>query len=314
MENRGMKSGELESRAHRIAALGYDYAAQPNTFVESCNLCGSDDWVLITHLDRYGFQAPATTCRRCGLTQLNPRMTREAYGRFYTSIYRPLVSAYHGRLIDSVTIQIEQREYAERMGRFVESLLDRSDNPKMLDVGGSTGVVASYFAARFGLDALVIDPAPAEAAVATSLGIRTELGFVEEWNTDERFGLIGMFQTIDHLLDISRTLAQLRSIIDSRGKLVVDIVDFRAAYLRHWCVEEAIKIDHPFYLTEATAEAFFRRHGFEVVRSCYAADHLHIAYICRPCEPDPSYLPPRRDAGRMLREIRFVQNARRPLP
>ena len=39
-------------------------------------------------------------------------MTADAYGRFYDGIYRPLVSAFHGRLIDAATIQAEQREYA----------------------------------------------------------------------------------------------------------------------------------------------------------------------------------------------------------
>src|SRR6266571_6801964 len=99
-------------RRERIAALDYDYAAQPKQAQQACNLCGTSEFVILTHRDRYGYSAEAHACRHCGLVFLNPRMTAQAYGRFYNGIYRPLVSAFHGRLIDARTIQDEQREYA----------------------------------------------------------------------------------------------------------------------------------------------------------------------------------------------------------
>ena len=66
-------------RSARIVGLGYDYGAQPKEPVTACNLCGSTEFVVITHRDRYWYAAPAHACRRCGLVFLNPRMTAEAY-------------------------------------------------------------------------------------------------------------------------------------------------------------------------------------------------------------------------------------------
>ena len=80
-------------RRARIAGLGYDYAAQPREALTACNLCGSPQLVTITHRDRYGFPATASACARCGLEFLNPRMTADAYARFYDGVYRPLDSA-----------------------------------------------------------------------------------------------------------------------------------------------------------------------------------------------------------------------------
>jgi hypothetical protein len=91
-------------RRARIDALRYDYAAQPRDVLTSCNLCGETAFTVLTHRDRYGYPAEAHACRRCGLVFLNPRMTADAYGRFYDGVYRPLVSAFHGRLIDATTI------------------------------------------------------------------------------------------------------------------------------------------------------------------------------------------------------------------
>src|SRR5215510_15120694 len=91
-------------RAQRIAALGYDYPAQAKEEIVTCNLCGGFLFVVMAHRDRYGFPAEAHVCSSCGLVFLNPRMTPSAYASFYDGVYRPLVSAFHGRLIDAKTI------------------------------------------------------------------------------------------------------------------------------------------------------------------------------------------------------------------
>src|SRR5687767_14679381 len=79
---------------------------------DRCNLCGASAFTVLTHRDRYGFPVTASACDRCGLVFLDPVMTAAAYSRFYAGTYRPLVSAYHGRLIDAHTIQGEQWQYA----------------------------------------------------------------------------------------------------------------------------------------------------------------------------------------------------------
>jgi SAM-dependent methyltransferase len=301
------------SRDERIAALGYDYAAQPKAPLAPCNLCGSDRWTLLTHVDRYGFPAQAGACWTCGLTALKPTLTPEGYHHFYSGVYRPLVSAFHGRRIDAVTIQDEQKVYAADMARFCQPFLEERRGGAFLDVGGSTGIVAAALARRFDLRATVIDPAPLEVEQARALGIETITGLVEEWDPGTRkFPVIGMFQTIDHLMDVGATLRKLRQLVADDGVFVVDIVDFRAAYLRAWRVETAVKVDHVFSLTESTTEALLARAGFAPVRKSYSGDHLHIVYVCRPGQPDPTALPSASAVAAFFAEVRLVQNAPRP--
>ena len=300
-------------RRQRIQELGYDYAAQPRDLVMSCTLCGTNMLVTITHRDRYGFPAQASACARCGLVFLNPRMTAAAYGRFYDGVYRPLVSAFHGRLIDARTIQAEQREYAADRAEFARPFLSRRGLSTMLDIGGSTGVVASHFAQAFGLTGTVIDPAPLEVNEARAYGLETITGLVEEYDFGGRqFDLVLICQTVDHLLDVAGTLKRVRELLTPNGNLLIDIVDFRAAYLRNWSVEDATKIDHPYYLTQETTTAYLRRGGFESMRVAYAADHLHVSYLCRPTQPAPQALPDAASVAELFREIRHVQNAPRP--
>jgi 2-polyprenyl-3-methyl-5-hydroxy-6-metoxy-1,4-benzoquinol methylase len=307
-------------RRARIAALEFDYAAQPRQAVDACNLCGGNAFTVLTHRDRYGYPAQAHACTACGLVFLNPRLTAEAYARFYDGVYRPLVSAFHGRLIDARTIQDEQRAYAaeraELLRPFMPSRSERGGaGSTLLDIGGSTGVVAHHFAREFGLRGTVIDPSPLEVEQARGLGLETIAGLVEQHDFgSRRFDVVIICQTVDHLLDVAGTLALARRLLADGGLLFVDIVDFRAAYLRAWSVEEATKIDHPYYLTEETMTAYLRRAGFDVLRTAYAADHLHVSYVCRTGAPRRDADPHRSHVGELLREIRFVQNAAAPLP
>jgi SAM-dependent methyltransferase len=302
----------IEDRRTRIGALAFDYAAQPAARVAACNLCGGSTFITLTHRDRYHYAAEAAGCRRCGLVFLNPVMTAAAYGQFYAHTYRPLVSAFHGRLIDAVTIQEEQRQYAAERVAFVEPFLAGMRSGALLDIGGSTGVVAHAFAGRFGLKATVIDPSPLEAAQAQRLGIETITGLVESTDLGSRqFDLVIICQTVDHLLDIAGTLRRVHALLRPGGRLFIDIVDLRAGYLRNRSIEDTIKIDHPYYLTEETMGAYLARCGFETLGLDYAADHLHIGYVCQPGAPMSEALPARERVEDLFREIRYVQNAGR---
>lgn len=308
-----LKSVTFERR-ERINAVAFDYAAQPKRAVEACNLCGARSFVALTRRDRYGYPAEAHGCAACGLVFLNPVMTADAYRRFYEGTYRPLVSAYHGRLIDARTIQAEQRDYATERGDFLKPYLSGGRFATLLDIGGSTGVVAHELARRFDLRAAILDPAPLEVEQAKRLGLETIEGFVEEYDPrDRQFDIVALCQTVDHLLDVAGTLRRVRELLPINGLLFVDIVDFRAAYLQNWSVEEAVKIDHPYYLTESTMSGFFTRVGFEILRTDYAADHLHVSYVCRPTSLVHDFLPDAADVARLWREIRAVQNTPRPV-
>lgn len=298
-----------EGRERRIAELAYDYDSKPREQRLECNLCGDNRFVTLTHSDRYGYSAKADGCLRCGLVFLNPVMTSDAYTHFYTEVYRPLVSAYHGRLIDAASIQDEQRDYANACGDFMERRIREAGSKTLLDIGGSTGIVAHVLKERFGLEATVIDPAPMEIEVARNLGLNTVTGFVEDYDPgDATYDLIVLCQTVDHLLDVQLSLAKVRSLLSPDGLFFVDIVDFRAAYRRNGSTVGSVKIDHPYYLVEHTMTAYLKRNGFDVLAVNYAADRLHIGYLCSPGEPVSDWLPDPERVEEQWREIRGIQN------
>ncbi|MEO6120876.1 MAG: methyltransferase domain-containing protein [Acidimicrobiales bacterium] len=280
------KGPETNSTAvERIAALDYD----PSAFVMEgpigCNLCGDDGRpVEVARRDRYGYAATLVVCGRCGLGYLSPRLSPASYAHFYEHVYRPLVSAYHGRLIDAETVQIDQRGYARLLARFLEPHLDGRPRT-ILDVGGSTGVVAAELIVSLGGRATVLDPSPTELAVADAAGMETIAGFAEGFDPHGRqWDLVLLCQTIDHLLDVTATVAALRAMTADRGRCFVDVLDVELMLRRTGHIERCVKIDHPHYLTGATARAFFGRSGFTVVAERLSEDG-HRGFVLAPGQP-----------------------------
>lgn len=302
----------LSEARQRVRELGWEPPTAELEPVEACNLCGGSAFTTVTHADRYGFPLSSAACTTCGLVFLDPRPTAVAYDAFYRDAYRPLVSAFHGRTIDAVSVEEDQAGYAAELVRLLEPYLAGRGGGTILDVGGSTGVVAEALAAATGFAGTVLDPAPAELERAAARGLDTATGTIESFEAGgERYDVVLLCQTLDHVVDAAGAVAKLRRVLADDGILFVDVVDFRAAYLRAWDVEAATKVDHPYAFTEDTAEALLARAGLDVARKAYAQDRLHVGYVCRPGKPR-DVLPSGPSVRDLIREIRYVQNAPAP--
>ncbi len=287
---------DTPTRAERIAALGYDPTDQPCERVPRCNLCGTDGRpVEVARRDRYGYPATFMVCARCGLGWLSPRLSAASYAHFYSGVYRPLVSAYHGRRIDAETVQVDQQTYADELADFLLPLLE-APPATILDVGGSTGTVAGVLAERVGARATVLDPSPDELAVAEAAGMETVAGLAENFDPGERhWDLVLLCQTIDHLLDVGATLAALRRMTVAGGLAFVDVLDVGFMVAKTGTIEGAVKIDHPFYLTGPTAVAVFGIAGYTVAAQ-RLSDDGHLGYVLAPATPvEPNW--PELEAG-----------------
>jgi SAM-dependent methyltransferase len=291
-------------RAARIAAVGYAYPGRDLEPVEACNLCGSTEPETLARRDRYGYPAELAMCRACGLGFLSPRLSAAEYESFYEHVYRPLVSAYHGRRIDAETVQVDQQAYADELMPFLREHLPRRP-ATVLDVGGSTGIVAAAVRDAFGARATVLDPAPDELAKAEATGMETVAGFAEEFDPgDRRWDLVLLCQTIDHLLDVRATLASLRRLTADDGRAFVDVLDLMIAARKQGTVEGAAKIDHPYYLTHDTATAFFLLTGYQPVAERLSEDG-HWGFVLEPVAPrEPDWDTLREGAATMIEELR----------
>jgi 2-polyprenyl-3-methyl-5-hydroxy-6-metoxy-1,4-benzoquinol methylase len=243
------------------------YAQAPKESVDRCNLCGSSRRHLQNTIDRYGLTAPSVQCEDCGLVYLSCRMTPTAYRTFYQDgHYRELLSLFYGRPITAANIEVDQARYALRLERWLDSYMDKIRGGTMLDLGGSTGVVADWLAKAYNLDATVVEPSAGEAGRAHDKGLAVAQVPLEEYDAGgNHYDLVLLCQTVDHLLDIAGDLARIRQWVAPGGLFFVDFVE-----------DGPIKIDHPYYLSRKTMAKYLSQAGLTVKAEEKSEDGLHV--------------------------------------
>lgn len=268
MTERGDVSGMPRER-ERMKFTFYENA--PKEPIQACNLCGGRELRLVGMRDRYGLEAPTAECKGCGLKQLSLRMTPAAYKEFYEGgHYRDLLTKYYGKPFTAQSIENGQRIYAKRLAKWLDPDMAPVRGGLLLDLGGSTGVVAEYLAYTYNLDATVVEPSEREAERARGRGLAVAQVPVSEYaNGGNHYDLVTMCQTVDHLLDIKGDLERVRGWVAPGGKFFVDFAHGGAR-----------KIDHPFDLTPATMAAYLTAAGFKPERMEKVPGRRTVNVLC----------------------------------
>lgn len=255
----------------------FDYAAQPKE-IPPCSQCGTviRRQVLATQ-DRYGLPVRTVECM-CGLRLLDPRMTKDAYAEFYEQHYRPLLTALLGAQYTIEHVRENQRKYALALADEIESWVVPYPSAQLLDLGGSTGLIAQEFMRRWGCEATVVDPCEAELQQATGC---TQIHASAEDVTfaKESFDVILLCRTIEHLLDPKGVLTRAREWVTPDGFLVVDAMD-----VDYWGKEVRYKVDHPYAFTAATLRRMVTSAGWRVRGSWTRRKGQYVGLVCSPQE------------------------------
>ena len=246
------------------------YEAQPKEEATACNLCGGHRFSEHAREDRYGLPVRSVRCDACGLLFLNPRMTREAYHRFYADgVYRELLTQFKGVPHDPDTLERGQRIYAGKVVKLLVPFLKARKARTLVDVGGSTGAVAESVAKALDLEATVIEPSKEEGSRAADKGLRLVRSTLENLEPREAYDVVLLCQTVDHLHDIAGGLRTLRALLADDGVMFLD-----------YAMSE-IKVDHVYYLDPETMRDYARRGGFAVLMAQADSDGVHVNWIVR---------------------------------
>ncbi len=254
----------------------FDYASQPKERVDSCNLCGSLSFSLLSRSDRYGLPVWTNLCMGCGLGFISPRMTSAAYADFYAQgIYRELLKALRQGKPDG---RDQYRKF------YIESLRDllrphlESSMAKgwILDIGGAEGETSAAIRDAFGFYSnTVIDPS-GESGSATN--------FEDYHATNGMSDLILICQTVDHLLDLRGSLEKVHRLLSQDGLLYIDVADFYQYALINKRARAAFKVDHPYYLTDRTMSLALESCGFRIIQRDYSMGY-HVGFLCKKGAP-----------------------------
>jgi SAM-dependent methyltransferase len=177
----------------------------------------------------------------------------------------------------------------------------------LLDIGGSAGVVSAQFAKKFDLSATVLDPAEEEVRAARALGLGGVVGSVEEYDTDEKYDLILLCRSIEHLMDLRTAFSRIRRLLKPGGHFYCDLADFVELCHLVGPPETVAKIDHCYWLTQSTALDIFRALGFEVVSMNIVFGFGYAGYLLRASEPKAIGCVPEERIQKLIEQIHRIQ-------
>lgn len=233
----------------------------------ACNFCGRRDWRVLARRDANRLAVETRLCLYCGLIAVNPRMTRDWYGRYYEMEYRRERARAKGRP-DAGAADLKQLfEKGERFGRALARLVRSSVRPGFtVEVGSSAGGVLAAFAAEIpNIRPFGIEPSTLEAEYAESRGVPTRVGLFENFAEQlEPAANIICVRTLNHLLDPRRFLEWAHSALEPGGKLILAVLDFQHSCMKRGTPERAIQIDHVFMYSPEVLEAFVTAAGFDI--------------------------------------------------
>ncbi len=235
-----------------------------------CNFCESDDLKEISQKDNYGLSVQTCICKKCGLIFINPRMTKEWYGKYYTEgEYRTkeVLKGEKNEQEQKKLLNLFNRRTAvgENMGKRFYQYLKRE---LVIDVGSSVGGTLNGIKKVVGVNVLGIEPSVREANYADEQGIETIVSLIEDVDKKRKITPVPTIictQSLNHFLDPSYFLKWTYDHLEEDGILILEVKNFIHQAEKVGKLENSIQIDHIFMFTPNVFKDFVVSAGFDVL-------------------------------------------------
>jgi len=177
--------------------------------VTSCYLCNSGKAKTIFVKQPWRL----VRCQRCGLIYLSPRPSEAEVQQFYSK------NSYHNSLINDPQVQQWHRRRAERQINEVERFCGRG---RILDVVCSTGIFLETARQR-GWETLGVELSSYTSEYARkAYGLSVITGTLKSAEFPSGFfDVVTLWSVLEHLLDPSDTLQEIRRILRDGGFLFI---------------------------------------------------------------------------------------------
>jgi 2-polyprenyl-3-methyl-5-hydroxy-6-metoxy-1,4-benzoquinol methylase len=244
-----------------IEAVERDAPVQVEWEETACLLCRGRNWFTLVEApdrtpDSAGLWFAVVQCNDCGLCFTNPRPTVESMAQFYPHDYAP----------HQLTARPAKKVRSPR-GRWkgYELYVAPSGGRRLLDFGCGGGSFLAGMHAD-GWDVTGVDTSLSVVnAVQTQLGLRAIRGTLPHAQLEgERFDLITMRQSLEHVHQPAEVLAAAHRLLVPRGRLVVAVPNIDSLPFR-WFGHAWYGLDLPRHLTHFapwTLKLMLERAGF----------------------------------------------------
>lgn len=255
----------------------------------NCNMCDSQKIIVISQKDRYGINLRSGICSNCGLVFLIDRLTKSGYWDFYSSgLYRRLISTFHEKVVNNESIHNMQKVFAHNLISTFHEKFEYLNGGTMLDIGGSSGNISKIIKEKYNYKLSILDPAGEELNYKVSNDVELIHSFIEDFDYgNKKYDVILLYQTIDHLYDLRKSLIKIQDMLADEGIFIFDILDFSFC-CNYGPADHFLKIDHCYYLSREIVENMLKPFGFEVIITEVNGNPFHTTFLCKKSRMTPT--------------------------
>lgn len=199
-----MTSEQIQARDRVLASL------EPRQ-AQHCVICGGNVFETLAVVDRFGLPVSTVVCRGCGLVQTNPRMSEEAYARFYQGSYRDLYGGREGLF-----------EFQRRRGQALLEYLGGWSGGLVVEVGCGPGGILSVFK-ESGCRVVGLDIDADVVLEARGHGLDVYEGGLSSLVLREQPDIIVYSHVLEHIVDPVRELRLVSRFMKKESLLFVEV-------------------------------------------------------------------------------------------
>lgn len=226
----------------------------------TCDFCSSSEFT--THHTEGEWTI--VKCKNCGFHYTNPQPTLETLPFYYTEEYfkdKRHASKFYN---EDGTQKTVVENYTNRI-EDIETFLNKRGS--LLELGSARGGFLSKMKSR-GWKVFGVEISEDAAQIANDNDIPTFTGTLEQWETDQKFDAVCMYQTLEHVPNPREIIEKSFDLLNPGGVFIAEIPNIQCSEMkiskerRHLSYDLPRHLNHfsPDFLKKALEKA-----GFEVI-------------------------------------------------
>ena len=225
------------------------------TATKRCDLCGQNEFDVLSRLDRRRQPLVTVVCRSCGLVAHEQIPTEAELARFYATEYR---REYHGEITPSPRRVMRAWRNGQQIYRRIEPWL--TPRSRVLEVGAGIGCTVKAFEQK-GHNASGIEPNDGfQAYSREQLRAEVSKAYLFDLPPEPVNDLVLLVHVIEHFRSPRTALEHLHKLIRPDGRLYVECPNLGEITTR----KNTFHFAHIHNFTPETLATMARHAGFEV--------------------------------------------------
>lgn len=239
----------------------------------SCSLCGKNETKLLLTKQKFSI----VKCCNCGFVYINPRVEDEQL----TSIYRHnyFVNKDYGYVSYEQERRLREKNF-ERWLKDANKYITGSIPVLALDIGCAAGYCLELMSAK-GWKTKGLELDEEMCASLQKQGFEISKSVLEDFETDDQFSVITLFDVIEHIPNIDKAFSKLNSLLTKDGVVVMVTPNHnsiqRKLLGRKWFQYKPI--EHIQYFDSKTLKMFAERNGLQIVYQTNCGQYADTRFL-----------------------------------